>query len=535
MAYTPTNNPYIPGDPYSYDLKWIVKQIKAWKDPLNSAEEAKASAEMAAESSQLAEEAAERAEAAAASVIRKWTTPEEFGAVGDGITDDTAAFQNALNVENVAIICQSKYYKITDTLRLKSNTFINLNGAEIISTVKHLFTNFTPTDTFNAYNGHGNIAIINGNIVGGSIGFWHGSNIIFENVNFKNCINDHFIELCAIQNIKIVNCTFIGMITQVGYSAEYEYINIDPNTTTPSTYFMGREYPAGNYDGTKCNGIFINNCYFNINENDNIYNKMTNAIGCHSPIGQYHNDIVIRNCLIKNCENMALRIGDMQNVIISDNKIDMPNNGNYAITMLSPDGGVNSPGAKNVDIVNNIIKMKSYCLQAVSPVHLTFQNNYCEFIDGRRSFVEFSGSFAEHIVIENNTSNYNNYAAFRTTFTSLNAPVFDALQLTWLPGFGYNSNTRTITSSNFNFTEFRKLRFAFGTVSAGTYYTLDFNAWVDHNGILEGVSYPLLIGDTGNTLLSFMIDPTNKNQIILTPASGFNMGYPVGMFVAKEK
>lgn len=28
MAYTPENNPYIPGDPYSYDLKWMVKDIK---------------------------------------------------------------------------------------------------------------------------------------------------------------------------------------------------------------------------------------------------------------------------------------------------------------------------------------------------------------------------------------------------------------------------------------------------------------------------------------------------------------------------
>ena len=28
MAYTPTDNPYIPGDPYSYDLKWIVAKIK---------------------------------------------------------------------------------------------------------------------------------------------------------------------------------------------------------------------------------------------------------------------------------------------------------------------------------------------------------------------------------------------------------------------------------------------------------------------------------------------------------------------------
>lgn len=28
MAYTPENNPYIPGDPYSYDLKWVVSNIK---------------------------------------------------------------------------------------------------------------------------------------------------------------------------------------------------------------------------------------------------------------------------------------------------------------------------------------------------------------------------------------------------------------------------------------------------------------------------------------------------------------------------
>lgn len=28
MAYTPENNPYIPGDPYSYDLKWMVEELK---------------------------------------------------------------------------------------------------------------------------------------------------------------------------------------------------------------------------------------------------------------------------------------------------------------------------------------------------------------------------------------------------------------------------------------------------------------------------------------------------------------------------
>lgn len=27
MPYDPNDNPYIPGDPYSYDLKWLVDQI----------------------------------------------------------------------------------------------------------------------------------------------------------------------------------------------------------------------------------------------------------------------------------------------------------------------------------------------------------------------------------------------------------------------------------------------------------------------------------------------------------------------------
>ena len=38
MPYTPENNPYIPGDPYSYDLNWIVEKVKeaiALYAPLN--------------------------------------------------------------------------------------------------------------------------------------------------------------------------------------------------------------------------------------------------------------------------------------------------------------------------------------------------------------------------------------------------------------------------------------------------------------------------------------------------------------------
>lgn len=59
MAYSPENNPYIPGDPYSYDLKWVVKEIDKWKISEDSAEQAAASAQ----------EASDQAEAAAASAL----------------------------------------------------------------------------------------------------------------------------------------------------------------------------------------------------------------------------------------------------------------------------------------------------------------------------------------------------------------------------------------------------------------------------------------------------------------------------------
>ena len=36
MSYTPENNPYIPGDPYSYDLKWIVEKLKECNSVISS-------------------------------------------------------------------------------------------------------------------------------------------------------------------------------------------------------------------------------------------------------------------------------------------------------------------------------------------------------------------------------------------------------------------------------------------------------------------------------------------------------------------
>lgn len=48
MAYSPQNNPYVPGDPYSYDLKWIVQRIKSNETSVEQAVELVKQAEMGA-------------------------------------------------------------------------------------------------------------------------------------------------------------------------------------------------------------------------------------------------------------------------------------------------------------------------------------------------------------------------------------------------------------------------------------------------------------------------------------------------------
>jgi len=58
------------------------------------------------------------------------TTPEKFGAIGDGITDDTIAFQQALN--NGKIIVAKNKYLISSTLTMNDGTYLYGGGTIIV-------------------------------------------------------------------------------------------------------------------------------------------------------------------------------------------------------------------------------------------------------------------------------------------------------------------------------------------------------------------------------------------------------------------
>lgn len=172
MAYNPNNNPYIPGDPYSYDLKWIVSEIKNHSAILATLDERIAEAitlfldqhdpvyyanagelissdikpgslayimgyhtqgdgganlyyttddynDIISAPFYLTLSGANRW--ALPIILTPYVTPEMFGAYGDGTEDDTQQLQFACNygIDHNMDVCLTHNYLITDTIQVK--------------------------------------------------------------------------------------------------------------------------------------------------------------------------------------------------------------------------------------------------------------------------------------------------------------------------------------------------------------------------------------------------------------------------------
>ena len=66
--------------------------------------------------------------------IAYFVTPEMYGCVGDGITDDTINLQNAINdsiSKNLTLVAKNKTYKVTNTININGKIHLNFNNSTI--------------------------------------------------------------------------------------------------------------------------------------------------------------------------------------------------------------------------------------------------------------------------------------------------------------------------------------------------------------------------------------------------------------------
>jgi len=298
---------------HELNLDWMIKAVKEVKDNIDTTAE---NAAIATEQANIAKEQADLSKYYAENITLYFETPEQYGAVGDGVTDDTQAFKDLFATGNKQVKCSpGKNYMLSDVISLKNNTHIDLNGASLTTTFRHLFYNFDVDDVFTGYAGNGNISIKNGILNHGGISFIHAENILLENIQFKNCINDHIVEICACINYVITNCHFEGMATRPG---TLEYINIDP---CYSANFPWLNDP-NNYDGTpNKNLIIINNV---LKPGAAPYNYGDDAIGVHDggdPNAVNHSNIFISGNIIEGFNQYAMRINCMDDAVVSSNLI----------------------------------------------------------------------------------------------------------------------------------------------------------------------------------------------------------------------
>lgn len=245
---------------------------------------------------------------------------KNFNVVGDGITDDTKAIQEAVDFcadNNCVLEFEHKTY-LSNRISISKNTIIDFNNATVMCPDIHFLHNFKPTDAFTKYNGNGNIKIMNLNIIGGHVAsFIHGENIIIENVHAFNGNNDHFMEICACKNFVVKNCSFKGMKEQSENRRYVEYIQIDNCYSEWFPHFADKN--SITYDKTTNENIVIDNCTFENGDKD--YPALYTAIGSHGKKEEVHNNITIQNCTINGATFAAVHGEYWNNVKLLHNKL----------------------------------------------------------------------------------------------------------------------------------------------------------------------------------------------------------------------
>ena len=267
MGYTPANNPYIPGDPYSYDLKWVIQQIKAWKDPEASAAEAKASAEAAEAAAETATDAAQQLAGAI-----YYITPQMFGAVGDGVTDDTDAFRSAIS-DGRPIIVPGGTYKLSGRLTITDNTVMIGFDRPILKWDNILNWKF------------GNQSI---------------NNVIIQGIVFDFATQsalDYGISLIQCTNLYFIDCEFTG---GYGYATRFnESSNLHFTRCNFHDINGATGNPGGGIYGLDMHEVYVNGCTFKTLDDHGIYLAGTVDLS----------DVFIDNCLFDSTGQNGLTNG----------------------------------------------------------------------------------------------------------------------------------------------------------------------------------------------------------------------------------
>lgn len=212
------------------------------------------------------------------------TTFEEHGAVGDGVTDDTDAIQEAINSAYI-VLAENSTYKISSTIDVPSNVTVDLEGATITLSAA------IPATIFNVTGSH-DVTIKNGKIVGVwlagyeanhfMINLYSSKNVLIESMELFNNKSDGIyigypygsnVTTFETENIVVRNCYLHhigrnGIVICSGINVDIDNVLFkDIKDNNPKACIDVEPETGVSRSNLKLDAINIHNCIFKGEEN----------------------------------------------------------------------------------------------------------------------------------------------------------------------------------------------------------------------------------------------------------------------------
>jgi len=225
-----------------------------------------------------------------------------------------------------------------------------------------LLRNFALTDSFPAYTGEGNWAVLGGiwdaNAADGAGGgtvtslvnaftIGHAQHVTIRDVTIKNVSSAHGLEINASRDVKVIGCRFEGFRDNTVDSSRAfsEAIQLDYAVTDSGS--------VGPADNTPCKNILIQGCSFGASDRLPGFGR---AVGSHTSVdaATWNENIQIIGCRIEATAQEGIRAYGWKNAVIADNIIS--GTGLACIIVTGPDpavAGYNLP-CQQISITGNV-------------------------------------------------------------------------------------------------------------------------------------------------------------------------------------
>ena len=246
----------------------------------------------------------------------------DYGAAGDGTTDDRQAIQDALDVGGHVYVPPGVYAVTSGVLRIQRRTRLTADPAATIlraGPTEGLLTNAEPGGP-GGYSGHGSILIeggtwdVNGACEPGyacGITVAHAEDVTVRDLTILNVPGWHAVEINSSRSVLVDNCRFKGF-RHDGDRNFSEAIQVDAA--------IGESTGVAPFDGTVCDGVEVRSCRFGGGGADGT-EPWPRGIGTHTAPTTWHRNIKIVGNTFDAASWCAIRTYWWDRCLITGNQI----------------------------------------------------------------------------------------------------------------------------------------------------------------------------------------------------------------------